>query len=1078
MNRLVQQTRAPCCNSSKPLDLFGGGPELLRSARSSLLRPALEEMGFGDVSHELYEAHHSKATKTISYATILASVEEKVSQPGMRSFLLALATDSRRKVDTSSWRFSGTTVEEARSGLQHLLTKHQVRLADLFQQLDDDGSFTLDLSELRDAMWELGFAGHASIVDEIFQTIDADGSGHTGFEEFSAWVHGDAIGSTASMTRAERVRRFSLKGELEASAQADEPAWSALRLQGEFHDSLRHLGLSGGDIVRSWDVGTKDGSERGGDGAIGRLEYMIALKRLAGGSELWYGYMRAAAQEAFLEIDRSSDGVISVQELCVWLDPVGVGSKAAKPKVATRPSSPNISKPKRTTLWAPRVPPPPPAPPSPSICGRTLTDKWQAPGSLHRRPTVAIPAPDGAGPCSELIIVAASGAIRGLTAEPSQVRPRTGWQALRRKLRQRVIKKPALLGLGSSSSVLSGKPASDSALLGESNTAPAKQGGDATPSAAASANETNEAGTWDGDDRDGETTPSPSSRATSCRAMSSSKASAQTMRPVRVTVRPLPSSATRPVRVKLTPLPTADDPLSLEEVLAASPDSDSVEAEGLVLVGQGRSSRRASSERASMISSVANKSGGDAREGSRADGRDTDGSSWLGRPPALPSAAVAGSAAAVEDVPGEQVPAADDCQQRSRGTRAGPMPHTPMHAYVHAPMATLEELKALAARPPHPPNSRWAEVDGRWSRKVPPGSSMASSSPARRSPRRPPPPPAPPHSPYTPPTGKSPHSSAPARSNGRSPRQQPSPPPHHHSLIASPHHSHTNLSPHSSPARQARAHSTPSSARGSPPHAPPPHRPLSSNTTRLLLSATRPPPSLASAAPSFLSLPSSPMARSPMASSPEVRGWQLGTAHTAGAHPHHRYPTRAIGVSPASSSPGASPRVGRALKHAAADALSGRCFPTASALAVSVDYYASTPCAMLGAGDGAGLSSATLTNPTSRTSSSRPSPHSTPRSSTPQSPCRPASEASGQGRGPGGSGARGSVAGLAASHDFHRMTSPHNHGGVHATTITHRLAPEYQLKGRAYRFHDDAMQEADLRARQVVAGRMREWRAP
>jgi len=224
------------------------------------------------------------------------------------------------------------------------------------------------------------------------------------------------------------------------------------------------------------------------------------------------------------------------------------------------------------------------------------------------------------------------------------------------------------------------------------------------------------------------------------------------------------------------------------------------------------------------------------------------------------------------------------------------------------------------------------------------------------------------------------------------------------------------------------------------------------------------------------------MASSPTGEpTPEVRGWQLGTAHAAGAHPHHRHPTRAIAVSPASSSPGASPRVSRALKHAAADAISGRCFPTASALAVSVDYYASTPCATHG---GDGLSSA-MTNPTSRTFSCGPSPHATPPrpSSTPQSPCRPASEASSsQGPGPGGNGARGSV-GLVANYDLHRMASPHNHATwrtdrVHAATVTHRLAPEYQLKGRMYRFHDDVMQEADLRARQVVAGRMREWRVP
>ena len=58
------------------------------------------------------------------------------------AFLLALASDSMLKVDTSSWCFSGASADEARAELKALLKQRNVRLSDIFQQLDDDGSFS------------------------------------------------------------------------------------------------------------------------------------------------------------------------------------------------------------------------------------------------------------------------------------------------------------------------------------------------------------------------------------------------------------------------------------------------------------------------------------------------------------------------------------------------------------------------------------------------------------------------------------------------------------------------------------------------------------------------------------------------------------------------------------------------------------------------------------------------------------------------------------------------------------------------------------------------------------------------
>ena len=117
---------------------------------------ALEEMGFGDIATDYFEEHACHDGSSISYLTLLKQIEEKTSLPAMRQFLMALATDAMLTVDTSTWAFDGSTPEEARRGLADLLKRHNVRLSDLFQRFDDDGSFSLTLDELTSAFWELG----------------------------------------------------------------------------------------------------------------------------------------------------------------------------------------------------------------------------------------------------------------------------------------------------------------------------------------------------------------------------------------------------------------------------------------------------------------------------------------------------------------------------------------------------------------------------------------------------------------------------------------------------------------------------------------------------------------------------------------------------------------------------------------------------------------------------------------------------------------------------------------------------------------------------------------------------------
>ena len=404
---------------------------------------ALETMGFGDAATAVFEEYQNATTRTVSYLTLLKKVEERTILPAMRSFLMALASDSMIKVDTSRWSFGGATPQEARSGLATLLKKHSVRLSNLFQQLDDDGSFSLTLAELKDAFWELGYTGKPEVVGEIFSSLDQDGSGKAGFDEFNAWVHGRKLERNRPEDRAARL---SLVPQLQISFDAGDDAWTPGRLQVELNAALGAEGLRGVDLLKAWDCGKLDDKLDDGpsvrsmtahlpDRQLSQKEYLIAFKRLCGGGELWYAMARDAAHEAFKMIDKSGDKAIGVAELCRWVDPHGrlvaagrsksrkaaalpTGSVVAeKPeakvedgeeeqhaqssvccysptKLSTRIAQiraydPDLLKPPpkaasraRKPLWEPRELPPPPQALKPSVCGRDISHlKWRQPGS-------------------------------------------------------------------------------------------------------------------------------------------------------------------------------------------------------------------------------------------------------------------------------------------------------------------------------------------------------------------------------------------------------------------------------------------------------------------------------------------------------------------------------------------------------------------------------------------------------------------------------------------------------------------------------------------------------------------------
>ena len=95
----------------------------------------------------------------------------------------------RRRFDELDIDGSGTIeLSEYLSGaLREALHKSASRVMDLFRQWDDDGSGTVDRKEFRRAVQALGFDffDDASEIDKVFDELDADGSGELDFRELN-----------------------------------------------------------------------------------------------------------------------------------------------------------------------------------------------------------------------------------------------------------------------------------------------------------------------------------------------------------------------------------------------------------------------------------------------------------------------------------------------------------------------------------------------------------------------------------------------------------------------------------------------------------------------------------------------------------------------------------------------------------------------------------------------------------------------------------------------------------------------------------------------------------------------------
>ena len=178
--------------------------------------------------------------------------------------------------------------EGARSVAEQLrdtLSKHAVRVIDLFREWDDDASGTVDKREFRRAMPLLGLDVPRAEVDRLFETFDPDGTGTITFDELHALlrrgneVELDAklLAGGAGVIETESANLFALRG-----GQLGEKQTSSL-LRGvdldeskpvaeQLRETLAQHAVRVIDLFREWD--------EDGDGTVSKREFRKAKARL------------------------------------------------------------------------------------------------------------------------------------------------------------------------------------------------------------------------------------------------------------------------------------------------------------------------------------------------------------------------------------------------------------------------------------------------------------------------------------------------------------------------------------------------------------------------------------------------------------------------------------------------------------------------------------------------------------------------------------------------------------------------------------------------------------------------------
>ena len=289
------------------------------SLNSSEFALAVEDMGFGGMSHELFLELDKDGSGSVHYGELLQLLRSRpkaMTNNGKR-FLASLAHGSSGSIDLKAeyWALKSLDEDGLRKELQQRLLERFARVPDLYKwMLEDphDSSLSVDFLSREvflQSMRRMGFKGGERVLELIFQGMDRDMSNAVGLKELHEWMN-----NTAGRFMTARSLRLRERGP--DALPLDEIKWNPDELQKQVQLMLMHARLAPLDLIRGWDRG-----EPGqGDLEFSRREFLIMFKKMTDDLNLWDWHgIRETVVEVFSMISQG-DKSIDSEEFERWLN--------------------------------------------------------------------------------------------------------------------------------------------------------------------------------------------------------------------------------------------------------------------------------------------------------------------------------------------------------------------------------------------------------------------------------------------------------------------------------------------------------------------------------------------------------------------------------------------------------------------------------------------------------------------------------------------------------------------------------------------------------------------------------------
>ena len=183
---------------------------------------ACGDLGFGAVAHQIFGSLDKDGSGDVKYAELTDTLKSGFSSTNaetkvmLTSFVCSVSkakdnaqvavdndevwgASAGRGIDTTTWRIYAKHYAGVQTELQALLRKSGGYVADLMRFFDEDernikgGPLRLLIDEgefARCMRYKLGFRGPSSVISEIFEDLDSDGSGEIGFDELFEFIKG------------------------------------------------------------------------------------------------------------------------------------------------------------------------------------------------------------------------------------------------------------------------------------------------------------------------------------------------------------------------------------------------------------------------------------------------------------------------------------------------------------------------------------------------------------------------------------------------------------------------------------------------------------------------------------------------------------------------------------------------------------------------------------------------------------------------------------------------------------------------------------------------------------------------